>query len=122
MAIREDPIIRSVSALLRLGLMARASFGGKVSSLSSILGWSAGTIIVPLDFRDCRRGRVVKFVVFDGLDSVSEPSDVVVDIEVCFESIGSSVDMVFEGCAMGGTGLIVCCEDDVADDISDSEE
>ena len=59
MAKRVVPIMRSVSALLRFGLIARASLGGKTSSLSSISGWSAGTIIVPEDLREPRRGREV---------------------------------------------------------------
>ena len=105
-AIRDDPIIRSVSALLRFGLIARASFGGKVSSFSSMFGWFAGTIIVPLDFRELRRGRVERLlVVMGGFDSASSPSDVVV--EVCIESVLVCVGAVVVGCAMDGTGAMV---------------
>ena len=57
--------------------MARASLGGNVSSLSSISGWSAGTIIVPEDFRVARRGRVRVVVV--GL-VFSSPSEVEVEV------------------------------------------
>ena len=104
-AIREDPIIRSVSALLRFGLIARASFGGKVSSLSSMFGWFAGTIIVPLDFRELRRGRFARLLaMLEGFDSTSSPSDVVV--EVCIESVLLCVGAVIVGCAMDGTGAI----------------
>ena len=80
MAIREEPIILSVSALLRLGLMARASLGGKVSSLSSISGWSAGTIMVPEDLRVPKRGRAARVVVVGLL--VSSPSELEVEDRV----------------------------------------
>ena len=56
---RDAPTIRSVSALLRFGLMARASLGGYVSSLISTSGWLRSTIIVPLDLREPSLGRVV---------------------------------------------------------------
>ena len=100
MARREDPIILSVSALLRLGLIARASFGGNVSSLSSISGWSAGTIIVPEDLRVPSRGRVVSVV---GL-VFSSPSELEVDVW-----LEATLGMV-EGSAIDGTGLVEASE------------
>lgn len=94
---REDPIILSVSALLRLGLMARASLGGNVSSLSSMLGWSEGTIIVPEDLREPRRGREERVALgWMGVSSASE-----VDVEVWLESV---LEWVVKGSATEGTG------------------
>lgn len=49
--------ILSVSSLLRRGLIARASSGGNSLEGASV-GASLGMIIVPLDFRWLRRGRV----------------------------------------------------------------
>lgn len=100
MANRDDPIILSVSALLRLGLMARASLGGKVSSCSSISGWSAGTIIVPEGLRVPRRGRIPSVV---GL-VFSSPSEF--EVEVWLESVLGRL----EGSAIDGTGSMEASE------------
>ena len=101
MARREDPIILSVSALLRFGLMARASLGGKVSSLSSISGWSAGTIMVPEDLRGLRRGRVGRVIGF----VFSSPSEL--DVEVSLETVLGGTE---EGSVTDGTGVSVVVE------------
>jgi len=112
MAKRDPMIMRPVSALLRFGLMARASLGGNDSSFSSMSGWSCGTIIVPEDLRDPKRGRDVRGL---GAATVSSPSEVWV--EVWFESV-----VVVEGSAMEGTGALDLVVDSEVEGVGASAE
>jgi hypothetical protein len=98
--------IFSRSCELRLGLMARASSSSKISepSGSSTCGCSRGTMMVPLDLRDTRRGRG-RWVV---MGASSRTEDAEEDMERLCEVRGGGIEESMVGKGMVGGGDAIC--------------